>query len=248
MRLLIPSLLLAMACDGTSPRPPASPPPSPQQIHPRSPVLMASETEPSAASVSSTTKAASGTRGEVVLVPLGRPFPAPVLDAIERGLRDELQVEVIRHERVPLPKAAYYPRRKRYRAEKLLDHLLTLIPDAPPTTRVLGLTTTDISTTKGTHEDWGIFGLGLVPGQAAVVSIHRLGRGANNGARLRRRASVTAVHEVGHTFGLDHCPEKRCPMQDAQGSIDNTDSSTGHLGPQCRAALEARFPRRETLR
>ena len=86
----------------------------------------------------------------------------------------------------------------------------------------------------------------LVPGQAAVVSIHRLRRGAKDRAQLRNRAAITAIHEVGHTFGLDHCPEELCPMQDAEGSITNTDTSTGHLGPSCRTTLDARFPLRDT--
>jgi archaemetzincin len=83
-----------------------------------------------------------------------------------------------------------------------------------------------------------------MPGQAAVISSHRLRRGAKDGEHLRFRVTTTAVHEVGHTFGLDHCPEERCLMQDAQGGIENTDSATGHLGPECRAKLEAEHPLR----
>jgi archaemetzincin len=191
---------------------------------------------------------ASRTRGEVVLVELGPAFPADLRLAVEEALRDELAVDVVWHERIPLPRAAWYAPRKRWRADVLLDHLLALVPDAPASTRVLGLTTKDISTTKGEHHDWGVFGLGLMPGQAAVISSHRLRRGAKDREQLRFRVASTAVHEVGHTFGLDHCPEARCPMQDAQGGIANTDTSTGHLGPQCRAELEAGHPLRDPAR
>lgn len=239
---MLPWLLCTAGCDaGPQARAPVS-------IAPRPAVLAAQAPAPAPTSSSSAAapavEQAASTRGEVVLVELGRPFPPDLVDAIEQALRDELQVEVVRHERIPLPKDAYYAKRKRYRADILLDHLLTLATDAPPTTRVLGLTTVDISTTKGKHYDWGIFGLGLVPGQAAVISSHRLERGAKDREHLRFRVSNTAVHEVGHTFGLEHCPEALCPMQDAQGGIANTDSSTGHLGPGCRAKLDAGFPRR----
>ncbi len=238
LRLALPLILLGTACHSEG-----EPETTTRVIAPR-PTVLAATTERPVAPPPASTPAPQGPRGEVILVVLGRPFPEDLLDAIEDDLRDELQVEVTRHERIPLPKAAYYAKRKRYRADKLLDHLLTLIPEAPPTTRVLGLTTVDISTTKGDVYDWGIFGLGLVPGQAAVISNHRLKRGAKSRKHLRFRVATTAVHEIGHTFGLDHCPEKRCPMQDAKGGIGNTDSSTGHLGPNCRAKLDENFPRR----
>jgi archaemetzincin len=205
----------------------------------------AAPAEPAAAAAPRSTAVA--TRGEVVLVELGPPFPEDLRIAVEQALRDELAVEVVWHERIPLPRDAWYAPRKRWRADVLLEHLLTLIPEAPASTRVLGLTTKDISTTKGEHHDWGVFGLGYAPGQAAVISSHRLRRGAVDREQVRFRVATTAVHEVGHTFGLDHCPEERCPMQDAQGGIENTDTSTGRLGPECRAKLEADHPLRGPL-
>lgn len=215
-----------------------------EQVQPPPPPAAASveaEVEPTAAKPASAE--APQTRAVVVLVPLGR-FEPWLLDAIEDALEAELQVEVRRLEQHPLPKSAWYAPRRRYRAEKLLDHLETLIPDEPTSTRILGLTKKDISTTKGKFEDWGIFGLGNMPGQAAVVSSHRLQRKAKNKAHLRKRVVNTAIHEVGHTLGLDHCTEhaQKCPMQDAEGGIANTDSSTGHLGPECRAELDREVP------
>lgn len=205
---------------------------------------------PSAQAVSTATEEAPAevsptTRAVVYLVPLG-PFDARLLDAVEQGLTAELQVEVRRLPQHPLPKAAWYAPRRRYRADTLLDHLPTLIPDEPTSTRILGLTQKDISTTKGKFEDWGIFGLGNMPGQAAVISSHRLKRRAKNRAHVRKRVVNTAIHEVGHTLGLDHCTEhaRKCPMQDAEGGIANTDASTGHLGPECRAELDREMPLR----
>jgi archaemetzincin len=180
-------------------------------------------------------------RGEVVLVALGD-VDADLLDAVEHALRERLQVEVRRIGELPLPRSAYYKPRKRWRADVLLDVLLTHIPGAPPTTRILGLTASDISTTKAPHADWGIFGLGYAPGQAAVVSSFRLARKAKDRAQVRARVASTAVHEVGHTFGLQHCTEPRCPMQDAEGGIANTDAALPDLGPECRTELEAAFP------
>jgi archaemetzincin len=185
-----------------------------------------------------------GTRGEVVLVTLGKVSP-DIVDEVEEQLRAHLQVDVRRIDGMKLPKAAWYAPRKRWRADKLLDFLLEQIPDAPPTTRILGLTESDISTTKDPFPDWGIFGLGFAPGQAAVVSSYRLKKKAKNRAHVLFRVSNVAIHEVGHTFGLQHCEEASCPMQDAEGGITNTDTANADLGPQCHAELDAAFPIRQ---
>lgn len=215
-----------------------------QDAEPISPPRPTEAVAVEAQSASVAVEPATGARAEVVLAPLGR-FDPGLLDAVEEALEAELQVEVRRLEPHPLPKSAWYAPRRRYRAEKLLDHLETLIPHEPASTRILGLTQKDISTTKGKFEDWGIFGLGNMPGQAAVISTYRLKRKARNKGHLRKRVVNTAIHEVGHTLGLAHCEEaeEKCPMQDAEGGIANTDSSSGHLGPECRAELEREVPR-----
>lgn len=182
-------------------------------------------------------------RSRVFLVSLGkRSFPEDLMRAVEKSLRDTLQVEVRRLDPQKLPKHAYYKPRRRSRAEKLLEHLESQLLDDSEDGRVLGLTTVDISTTKGRHRDWGIFGLAYMPGKAAVISMYRLKRKARSREHLRFRVATTAVHETGHTFGLDHCEEDRCVMLDAQGGIENTDSSTGTLGPGCRARLDEKVP------
>lgn len=74
------------------------------------------------------------------------------------------------------------------------------------------------------------------------MSTFRLRRKARDAAHSIDRLSNTALHEVGHTFGLDHCAEPRCPMQDAEGSIANTDAADDAFGPDCTAELKAGFP------
>ncbi len=193
--------------------------------------------------------AGDGPRGRVVLMPLGE-FPEDLLVAVEDGLRAELDVEVVRHEPVPLPDMAYYPPRKRYRAEKLLVFLERFADEARAQgyrgeVKILGLTEVDISTSADPIPDWGIFGLGRTPGEVAVISSKRLKRRAKNREHVRSRMTTTAIHEIGHTFGLQHCDEQaiECVMIDAEGGIDNTDSSSGKLGPGCRAKLDELAPR-----
>ncbi|NWK55528.1 hypothetical protein HW115_07890 [Verrucomicrobiaceae bacterium N1E253] len=135
----------------------------------------------------------------------------------------------------PLPQAAYYPPRSRYRAEKLLAYLEGVAGFQYD--KIIGLTHKDISTSKGEHQDWGILGLGRMGGSPCVVSTYRLrARGADE-ARFRERLVRVATHEIGHTFGLPHCPEPECNMRDAMGSILSVDQGDGRLCVKCKAAV-----------
>jgi archaemetzincin len=131
-----------------------------------------------------------------------------------------------------LPKAAYYAPRKRYRAERLLDYLNQRMPKDG--WRILGLTAKDISTTKDQFPDWGVLGLGELPGTATVISSFRCRKKARNAAHARERLAKVAVHEIGHTLGLPHCPTRGCLMEDAMGKVVTTDRERDFCA-KCRA-------------
>jgi archaemetzincin len=130
-----------------------------------------------------------------------------------------------------LPNAAYYPPRKRYRAERLLQYLNQRMP--ADGWRILGLTASDISTTKDQYQDWGVMGLGELPGTATVVSSFRCRKKARDAAHAAERLAKVAVHEIGHTLGLPHCPTRGCLMEDAQGKVVTTDRERDFC-PRCR--------------
>jgi len=116
----------------------------------------------------------------IALQPLGE-VKAERLLVVKLGLEKAYGLEVETLPAKPLPKAAWYEPRARYRADILLDELVN---PTPGTYRiVIGLTAKDISVTKDQHGDWGIFGLGQLAGRACVVSTFRLG------ARGRTRRS-----------------------------------------------------------
>jgi archaemetzincin len=131
-----------------------------------------------------------------------------------------------------LPKAAYYPPRQRYRAERLLTYLNQRMPKDG--WRILGLTDTDISTTKGKYPDWGVMGLGELPGTASVISSFRCRKKARSAAHAIERLAKVAVHEIGHTIGLPHCLTRGCLMEDAMGKVATTDRERDFC-PKCRA-------------
>ena len=176
-------------------------------------------------------RASAQRRETVALVPLGA-FPADFLDLIAQRLRDELGADVARYPSVALPATAYYPPRQRYRAERILDFLRPRV--RPPATRTLGVTQVDISTTAHGVRDWGVLGYGDLGGTACVISTFRCRMNAPSEAQIRFRMVTACVHEVGHTLGLEHCPDPRCLMTDARGSVRTVDRTTGRLCARCR--------------
>jgi archaemetzincin len=179
----------------------------------------------------------------VMLAPLGAGLSRSDLDALSSALRNFYAVDVQQLPMQPLPRSAYYAPRSRYRAERLLHHLEGSVPEGA--FRVMGVTAVDISTTKGPHADWGILGLANMDGSVCVLSSLRCRRSAKSSTHARVRFEKTAVHELGHTFGLEHCPSDGCLMRDGNGTVLTTDSEHELCGACTRRLSErglARLP------
>lgn len=166
-------------------------------------------------------RAASPGKRRIYVQPIGASFKDHELEFIEMALLAFYDVTVERLAQVELPRSAYYAPRLRYRAERLLDFLAPKLP--PDGHRILGLTSSDISTTKGPYPDWGVMGLATLDGVACVLSSFRCRRGARDAEHALVRFAKTAVHELGHTFGLPHCTTFGCLMEDGKGSVVTTD-------------------------
>ena len=138
-----------------------------------------------------------------------------------------LQTEVA--DPIALPSFAWRQARARFRADSLIRYLSGRTPKGDVT---IGLTHYDVSTTKGDKEDWGVMGLGYMPGKSCVVSTFRI-----SGKNKKEKFAKVVVHEFGHTRGLDHCLVKDCLMRDAEGK-DHLDEETGFC-KECSTALAA---------
>lgn len=140
----------------------------------------------------------------VKIVPLGKTNEKFTKEVFEDLKKIVDNVVLLPHEE--MPRSAYYSPRKRYRADTLIHWMSNW---AKKNEIFVGVTMQDISTTKGDNPDYGVMGLGFQPGRACVASSFRL--------RDKKNFFKVVIHELGHTAGLPHCPNKTCYMQDAEG-------------------------------
>lgn len=130
-------------------------------------------------------------------------------------------------EPINFPENAYYKERNRYRADSIIKFLQEKTKEGYVT---VALTSKDISVTKGKVKDFGVMGLGYRPGRACVASTFRLSKENSNEQFFK-----VAIHELGHTQGLKHCPEKTCFMRDAEGK--NPTNEEKDFCKQCKTFL-----------
>ena len=173
---------------------------------------------------------------KIYLVPIGQVEPE-VLSTLCPPLEERFGYPCEVAPGIELPPGAYHPRRGQYHAPAFLERLLTLaLPDA---VRVLGITGVDLYVPELNF----VFGQAQFPGRVAVISLCRL-RPQFYGlepdqALLQERALKEAVHELGHTFGLSHCPQPGCVMHFSNSLLD-TDRKGSDFCPTCRWELDKR--------
>jgi len=170
----------------------------------------------------------------IALQPMGKVDPE-IVECVSKRLEGAFNCKVAKQPPISLPASAFYPPRKRYRGERILDFLEATA--SAGRTKILAITSEDISVTKGSIQDWGVFGVAYVSRPPAVISTFRLGRGNPPWSLLSRRVREVAVHELGHTFGLQHCPSTGCIMEDARGALKTVDESSGRFCPACAKQL-----------
>jgi archaemetzincin len=170
---------------------------------------------------------------KVIILPLGT-IDSPYSSFLKQEIPKIYKVEVQLAAAMQMPQTAFYKPRQRYIADSLLVFLRARSENKNE--YVLGITSSDISTSAGNNVNWGVMGLGYRPGNACVISPFRIKGNLKNSRQLYNRFLKVALHELGHNFGLDHCADQHCIMVDAEGKnkLDGED----HLCKNCTNVLQ----------
>lgn len=133
------------------------------------------------------------------------------------------------------PVYAFNKDRNQYHSTAILRRL-ALSRGAEDHAPVIGVTDVDLFIPDAPF----VFGEADRDSRSAVVSVARLGHGPDGRAvdpeRLKRRAQVESVHELGHLLGLSHCADARCGMYLSHKASDSDRKGPG-LCSVCRGAL-----------
>ena len=129
-----------------------------------------------------------------------------------------------------LPESAYNLKYKRYNANKVLEYLYTKYPNK----KVVALTSYDICTTAHGSNHWGVFGLGSLSKNVCVTSVYRL-----KSKNLNKRVLNVLLHEVGHTYGLNHCTTSYlCLMKEGDHTAKSLDKNCMKLCRYCKSLIK----------
>lgn len=90
-----------------------------------------------------------------------------------------------------------------------------------------------------------VFGEAQLTNGGAVVSTHRLrqefyGLPADSDL-LHDRLLKESLHELGHTYGLRHCPDYTCVMSSSNG-VERVDLKSADFCPLCAKLTSAEEP------
>jgi archaemetzincin len=135
-------------------------------------------------------------------------------------------------ETFPLSVKAFDKQLSQYDANFILNQIQLYAKQQNVFQRVLAVVDVDLFVSDLNF----VFGEAYMPGKAALISLFRLkpefyGEQPNE-ALFLKRALKEAVHELGHTLGLRHCPTLTCVMH-FSNSITDTDKKQSLFCKQC---------------
>jgi archaemetzincin len=131
-----------------------------------------------------------------------------------------------------LPEHALDKKRRQYNSTLILNELQRFATHHLNFNRILGVTNVDIFASGLSY----VFGEAYLAGKSGLISLWRLrpqfyGEEPDTGA-LQLRTQKEAIHEIGHTLGLQHCNKNYCVMH-FSNSIFDVDKKQKLFCDQC---------------
>lgn len=154
-------------------------------------------------------------------------FSAQKAQMLADALKEVYPSVFIQKESLVLPKEYYNKERNRYSGTGLLKDLSRLRKGNV----VLGLTDEVIFKANELSPTYGILGISPVGAYVAVISSTRPSGKQHSNDHLVK----LMMHELGHSFGLNHCSNQHCFMVDAEHG--NKFSQTPSFCNECKAFL-----------
>jgi len=162
-----------------------------------------------------------------------------IIDRVIQNLGEifpDAKCQLIPHS-IPIPQETFDSQRKQYRSDMILNIVESYSRKLRKFDRLLGVIDVDIFV-PGLNF---VFGEATCPGKAALISLWRLRpefySSPANIELLIERSTKEAVHEIGHTFGLRHCPNPFCVMY-FSNSIFETDRKKSLFCNRCYLELQ----------
>ncbi|KUO42320.1 MAG: hypothetical protein APU95_02060 [Hadesarchaea archaeon YNP_N21] len=172
----------------------------------------------------------------IEILPMGE-IPTKLLFDLVSGLKEIYGVfnEDFRiRQNIQIPIEVFDHRRGQYRSDLILDRIEKNVAIKD---KVLGVTNVDLFVPQLNF----VFGQAQLSGKIAIVSTRRLDptfyRSAPNHELLIERTIKESVHELGHVFGLRHCPNSTCVMS-FSNSILEVDRKTKNFCDRCMKILK----------
>ena len=170
----------------------------------------------------------------IYILPLGN-VGLKFFEKIKTDLEKKFDFRVKLENRIEIPDYAFNKEKDQYNGRIILNELSKI--NFENTEKILAITDKDLFTEDLDY----IFGQAESSGKVCLVSTNRLNpefyKEKLDKDLFYSRVLKEAIHELGHTFSLKHCQNKKCVMHFSD-NINNTDFKDSEFCEKCNEAYK----------